>query len=278
MGLTFWGEERFRKSHAEGHDAHGEHHGPVEPHESPRSMTVPLIVLAVGSLVVGWVGIPHALTGGANINMFERWLEPVIVKVHEPTPAPPHEGHLMPSATGAESTSHSAAHEPTDPKELLLMLLSLTIAAGGIYLGRLFYVKRLDLPKIWATKLRPLYTLSLNKWYLDWLLDVKGVEAGKAVNNALWSVDSTVVDGGVNGAGWMTRFWARITGWWDKWVIDLAVNATGFVTKVGSYVLRTVQTGFWQNYALLFAAGLFVILLYYVYPAISTTIKGFTGK
>ncbi|MGH2362645.1 MAG: hypothetical protein ACRDGM_19130, partial [bacterium] len=283
MGLTFWGEERFRKSHDAGHDSHGEHHGPVEPHESPRSMTLPLIVLAVGSVAVGWVGIPHALTGGANLNLFERWLEPVIVKVHE---APAAQHAVTQAAPGASSAAASesagvhseAAHEATDPREYLLMLLSLAIAAGGIYLGRLFYVKRPDLPKIWAAKLRPLYTLSFNKWYLDWLLDVKGVEAGKAVNNALWAVDATVVDGGVNGAGWMTRFWAKVTGWWDKWVIDLAVNATGFVTKVGSYVLRTVQTGFWQNYALLFAAGLFVILLYYVYPAISTTIKGFTGK
>jgi NADH:ubiquinone oxidoreductase subunit 5 (subunit L)/multisubunit Na+/H+ antiporter MnhA subunit len=331
MGLTFWGEERFRKIHAGGeadeayasahdkgltpHDATvaaaddrpyhqpGEHvgahdatdrldavaapHRHFEPHESPRSMTLPLIVLAVGSLVVGWVGIPHALTGGANINMFERWLEPVIVKVHE-APAARHAGtQAAPGATSAaaetsvaeSAAGHSeAGHEATDPKEYLLMLLSLAIAAGGIYLGRLFYIKRPDLPKIWAARLRPLYTLSFNKWYLDWLLDVKGVEAGKAVNNALWTVDATVVDGGVNGAGWMTRFWAKVTGWWDKWVIDLAVNATGFVTKVGSYMLRTVQTGFWQNYALLFAAGLFVILLYYVYPAISTTIKGFTGK
>ena len=89
--MTFWGEERFRKSHGEGHDAHGEHHGSVSRTNRRRSMTLPLIVLAVGSLVVGWVGIPHALTGGANINMFERWLEPVIVKVHEPTPAQPHE-------------------------------------------------------------------------------------------------------------------------------------------------------------------------------------------
>jgi NADH:ubiquinone oxidoreductase subunit 5 (subunit L)/multisubunit Na+/H+ antiporter MnhA subunit len=246
-------------------------------------------VLAVGSLVVGWVGIPQALTGGANINIFERWLEPVIVKVHEApaaghavTQAAPGANSAAPAreASVAESAAgHSeASHEATDPKEYLLMLLSLAIAAGGIYLGRLFYLKRPDLPKIWAARLRPLYTLSFNKWYLDWLLDVKGVEAGKAINNALWTVDATVVDGGVNGAGWMTRFWAKVTGWWDKWVIDLAVNATGFVTKVGSYMLRTVQTGFWQNYALLFAAGLFVILLYYVYPAISTTIKGFTGK
>jgi len=289
MGLTFWGEERFRKSHGEGHDSHGDHQGPVEPHESPRSMTLPLIVLAVGSVVVGWVGIPHALTGGANINLFERWLEPVIVKVHESRPAQHTVTQAAPGANSAsapvetsaaeQAAGHSeAGHEATDPKEYLLMLLSLAIAAGGIYLGRVFYVKRPDLPKIWTAKLRPLYTLSFNKWYLDWLLDVKGVEAGKAVNNALWTVDATVVDGGVNGAGWMTRFWAKVTGWWDKWVIDLAVNATGFITKASSYALRTVQTGFWQNYALLFAAGLFLILLYYVYPAISTTIKGFTGK
>jgi NADH:ubiquinone oxidoreductase subunit 5 (subunit L)/multisubunit Na+/H+ antiporter MnhA subunit len=239
----------------------------------------------VGSVVAGWVGIPHALTGGANINVFERWLEPVIVKVHEAPPAQHAVTQAAPGANpAAEAAETSAAghseagHEATDPKEYLLMLLSVAIAAGGIYLGRVFYLKRPDLPKIWAAKLRPLYTLSFNKWYLDWLLDVKGVEAGKAVNNALWTVDAIVVDGGVNGASWMTRLWVKVTGWWDKWVIDLAVNATGWITRAGSYVLRTVQTGFWQNYALLFAGGLFLILLYYVYPAISTTIKGFTGK
>ncbi|MFY9573322.1 MAG: NADH-quinone oxidoreductase subunit L [Blastocatellia bacterium] len=327
MGLTFWGEERFRKVHAGGEadeahaaahdkglkphdaalasagdrphhqpdehvgahdatdrlDAHGVAHGHFEPHESPRSMTLPLLVLAAGSLVVGWIGIPHALTGGSNLNFFERWLEPVIVRVHEPAAAPHGVTQAAPGAnpvTTAESSSvqAEASHEPVDPTEYVLMLLSLAVAAGGIYLGYTFYVKRPDLPGVWAAKLRPLYKLSFNKWYWDWLLDVKGVEAAKAVNNALWEVDAEVVDGGVNGAGWMTRYWAKASGWWDKWVIDLAVNATGFITKAGSYVLRTVQTGFWQNYALLFAAGLFLILLYYVYPAISTTIKGFTGK
>jgi NADH:ubiquinone oxidoreductase subunit 5 (subunit L)/multisubunit Na+/H+ antiporter MnhA subunit len=223
-------------------------------------MTLPLQVLAVGSTIAGLIGIPLALTfGKLDINFFEHWLDPVIVKTHE---------------AGA---AHAAPHH-WEPIELVLMALSVGVAVLGIYLGKLFYERRTDLADIWAAKLRPLYTLSLNKWYLDWLLDVKGVEAGKAVNNALWSVDSTVVDGGVNGAGWMTRFWAKVTGWWDKWVIDLLVNATGFVAKVGSYVLRTFETGFWQNYALLFAGGLFLILIYYVYPAISTTIRGFTGK
>jgi len=290
MGLTFWGEERFRKVHAAGEadEAHAAAHDKdLKPHESPRSMTLPLIVLAVGSVVAGLVGIPHALTGGANLNIFERWLEPVIVNVnrtpatrlHTAQPAPGEGSVAAPSeAREAESSNGEPAHEPVDSKEYLLMLLSLAVAAGGIYLGRVFYVKRPELPKVWAAKLRPLYTLSFNKWYWDDLLDVKGVEAGKALNNALWDVDSTFVDGGVNGSAWVTRFWSTVSGWWDKWVIDLAVNATGWITRAGSFVLRTVQTGFWQNYALLFAAGLFLILLYYVYPAISTTIKGFSGK
>ncbi|HSB09508.1 MAG TPA: NADH-quinone oxidoreductase subunit L [Blastocatellia bacterium] len=280
MGLTFWGEERFRKSHNEGPASHGEHHGPVEPHESPRSMTLPLIVLAVGAVVGGWVGIPAALTGGANANLFERWLEPVIVKVDHTTtePAPGAHPAAAPAETAAAASAHGEASHEVDPMEYLLIVLSLAIALGGIYLGRVFYVKRPDLPKVWAAKLRPLYQLSFNKWYWDYLLDVKGVEAVKAVDNALFQVDAEVVDGGVNGSAWVTRFWATVTGWWDKWVIDLAVNASGWITRAGSFVLRTVQTGFWQNYVLLFALGLFLILLYYVYPAITTTIKSFTGK
>jgi NADH-quinone oxidoreductase subunit L len=258
MSMTFKGEERFKKTNHDSHES-SDHHGPVEPHESPRVMTLPLQVLAVFSTIAGLVGIPLALSFGKNINFFERWLEPIIVKTHE---------------AGAE---HAVAHQ-VEPIEYVLMALSVGVAILGIYLGKLFYERRTELAGIWAAKVKPLYTLSFNKWYLDWLLDVKGVEAGKAVNNALWKVDSAVVDGGVNGAGWMTRFWAKVTGWWDKWVIDLAVNATGWITKAGSYVLRTVQTGYWQNYALLFAAGLFVILLYYVFPAVSTTIKGFSGK
>lgn len=243
-------------------------------------MTLPLIVLAIGAVVAGWVGIPPALTGGANLNLFERWLEPVIVKVEHATaePAPGAHSATAPAETSAVASAHEeASHEP-DPMEYLLIVLSLAIAAGGIYLGRVFYVKRPDLPKIWAAKLRPLYKLSFNKWYWDYLLDVKGVEGVKAIDNALFQVDAEVVDGGVNGSASVTRFWSTVSGWWDKWVIDLAVNATGWITRAGSFVLRAVQTGFWQNYALLFALGLFVILLYYVYPAISATLKGFTGK
>jgi NADH-quinone oxidoreductase subunit L len=268
MALTFWGEERFRKAHSDDHHDHGHddhshghgdhhHHGPVEPHESPSSMTWPLIVLAAGSAVVGLLGIPPALTFGKDINFFEHWIDHVIVPVGE--------------------AGHGAAHH-IEPIEYVLILLSLGIATGGILLGRHFYLKNPQLPAIWAEKLRPLYTLSVNKWYWDWLLDVKAVEAGKSVNNALWKVDATVVDGGVNGSAWLTRLWATISGIWDKWVIDLAVNATGWITRASSFVFRAFQTGFWQNYALLFTVGLFLIAVFYMWPAVVSTVRIMIGK
>jgi NADH:ubiquinone oxidoreductase subunit 5 (subunit L)/multisubunit Na+/H+ antiporter MnhA subunit len=213
-------------------------------------------VLAVCSLVGGWVGIPLALTFGKDINFFEHWLHPVIATVGE--------------------AEHAGAHH-IEPIEYALMILSLGVAVGGIYLGKLFYEKRTELASVWAAKLRPLYTLSFNKWYWDWLLDEKGVEAGKAVNNALWKVDATVVDGGVNGSAWLTRVWATISGWWDKWVIDLAVNATGWVTRAGSIIFRAVQTGAWQNYALLFTLGLFIIVFLYEWTVIMSTLRNLFG-
>jgi NADH-quinone oxidoreductase subunit L len=260
-------------------DARGVSHGHfTEPHESPRSMTLPLIVLAAFSMFVGLVGVPAALTGGANLNFFEKWLEPVIVDVHRApshSEAAPGAHSTATPAVSEASTAHAEAAHEIHPEEYLLMLLSILIAVGGIYLGRLFYLKRPDLPAAWAERMRPLYKLSLNKWYWDYLLDVKGVDAGKSLNNSLWKVDEEIVDGGVNGSAWVTRFWATVSGWWDKWVIDLAVNATGWVTRAGSIVLRTLQTGLWQNYALLFTLGLFLILAYYDYPAVVSGVKDF---
>ena len=273
MMLTFRGKERFNTDH--GHI----------PHESPRNMTIPLIALAAGSIVVGFLGVPQSMFGS---NHFERWLEPVIQEVHQgvqPT-AGVAEAPALGTSNGAQSASSEGdiskapapTHEKTNPIEYILMLLSLGIAVGGIWLGKLFYEKRPELAVEWGKKLKPLYTLSFNKWYWDYLLDVKGVEAGIAANNALWKIDSVAVDGGVNGSAWLTRMWSRISGWWDTWVIDTAVNATGWVTQAGSLILRAFQTGHWQNYALLFVMGLFVILILYIYPAIPWAFNAMTGK
>ncbi|HEY6660740.1 MAG TPA: NADH-quinone oxidoreductase subunit L, partial [Pyrinomonadaceae bacterium] len=77
MVMTFWGKERFRETHESKHqepDDH-HHHGPVEPHESPWLMTLPLIVLGVLSTVGGFIGVPYALAN-RDINVIEHTLEP----------------------------------------------------------------------------------------------------------------------------------------------------------------------------------------------------------
>src|SRR5437016_8362165 len=87
MVMTFWGTERFREKHAPHEHEHDHAHQTVEPHESPLSMTIPLIVLAVLSMVGGLVGVPYALsslTGGHPENYFERRLAPA---VNSTTPA-----------------------------------------------------------------------------------------------------------------------------------------------------------------------------------------------
>jgi NADH-quinone oxidoreductase subunit L len=266
-------------------------HAHFEPHESPRSMTVPLIVLAVFSAVAGLIGIPRAISalGGskANIHVLEHWLAPVIVNPNLPYVAAAGEsggatagseagsmGASTESGMEAAAVESGAAHEVSSV-EYLLMVLSLAIALGGIYLGRLFYLKDPGLPRIWSMRLKPLYELSHNKWYWDYLLDVKGIEAGKAVDNALFAVDADVVDGAVNGAGWTTRFSAWFSGLFDKWVVDLAVNAVGWITRAGSIIFRSFQTGFWQNYALIFTLGLFVTLFLYERHAIPVVMEGF---
>jgi len=129
---------------------------------------------------------------------------------------------------------------------------------------------------VWAERLRPFYKLSFNKWYWDYLLDVKGVEAGKSVNRSLWSVDSEVIDGGVNGSAWVTRFWSAASGWWDRWIVDgILVWLTSKLAYAGSVVFRSIQTGFWQNYALLFTLGLFLIFFYYDYTAVVSGMRDF---
>jgi NADH-quinone oxidoreductase subunit L len=257
MVLTFEGKERFREAPAHdahddqkdhsAHDDHGHHHV-HEPHESPTSMTMPLIILAVFSTVVGLLGIPH-------LSIFEHWLEPIVAHVGE------HKEH--PGFSGLEFG---------------FMVLSIAVATAGIFLARQFYLHKQQLAEEWTKRLQPLYKLSANKWYWDYLLDVKGVEAGKAVNNGLWKVDAAVVDGSVNGAGALAKFGAKISNLWDKYVVDLLVNATGWISKGGSLVLRTFQTGFWQNYVLVFVLGVFVIFAFYIYPAISATFKTWFNK
>src|SRR5690349_18837385 len=154
MVMTFWSNERFHASSKElDHEAHTEHHheqvASHRPHESPLSMTIPLIVLAILSTIGGLVGIPYALSslaGGHPDNYFERTLSPVVSHANENTTTgestsevrwetpPPQEIDGKPAfgpahqAAGAEP----AASAGEVNEERLFTLISVAIALMGI--------------------------------------------------------------------------------------------------------------------------------------------------
>jgi NADH-quinone oxidoreductase subunit L len=295
VAMTFWGKERFRDGHMHTpeHEVHNEDHDTPQhrahiPHESPRSMWVPLAVLAVLATIGGFVGISTAFTGGKHIGgrlNIVNFLDPVIWNpttryfgTHEvvdsygkplqrvgeirfglvttelePAEVPPpygHEGFNL--AHAVESKLHSEI-----ATEWLFIIISLAVAGIGIGLGFLFYVKDTRLPDIWAARLRPLYEASYNKYWVDefygWAVTRRVMDAARAV----FAFDSKVIDGGVNGAGWLTRLSSRVTGLTDQYFVDGLVNAVAaFVIRLMSPLFRAAQTGFTQNYALVMVLGL----------------------
>jgi NADH-quinone oxidoreductase subunit L len=209
-------------------------------HESPRVMTVPLTVLALGSVFAGWLGTPKLWHLGEGFRTFENWLAPAFAT--------------------AKSVEHPAS------TEWILMGLSVAVALAGIGVARYFYSIRTDIPDRIAQAWRPLYTVLYNKWYVDELFDFLFVNGlGKGGGQVCSAFDRDVVDGGVNGAGWLTRAIATISNWWDKWIIDgLLVNGPAIVTRLVSYPVRLVQWGLVQWYALVMVAGVVGFVIYYV--------------
>jgi NADH-quinone oxidoreductase subunit L len=219
-------------------------------HESPRSMTLPLGVLAVGAVLAGYLGIPAILGGG---NWFERFLHPVLASAH----------HTLESVFAASVPGHEV--------EWGLMAASVGVAGLGILVATQLYLWRPALAdRMQATFAGP-HRLLLNKYYVDeayGAVFVRGLALGGG--NALWGVDRHVVDGGdgevrpglgVNGIAWLSRdVVARVSDLWDKYVVDGLVNLAAFVLDNLSYLFRSVQNGLVQHYALSMLFGVFVLI------------------
>ncbi len=148
-------------------------------HESPKVMIVPLAVLALGSILAGWVAV-NAFVGEG---MEAFWGDSI---------------RILP-AHGALAASH---HVP-----LLVKLSPLVLALAGIGLAWWMYIRKPDIAAIWAAKLRPAYLLSFNKWYFDELFDALLVRPAFVVGRGLWkSGDGTLIDGvGPDGVASTTR-------------------------------------------------------------------------
>jgi NADH-quinone oxidoreductase subunit L len=241
MFMTFYGKPRMSAEVA--------HH----VHESPKTMTVPLMVLAAGSVLAGWIGVPKLWTVFSDgFRAFEVWLEPVFAS---------ETAHAVHQAAGEAA---QAGHHDTSI-EWLLMGASVVIAICGILLARYMYLVKPEVADAVQRASGPLYKTLLNKWYVDEIYDFLFVNGlSKGGGTLLSRFDARVVDGGVNGAGWLTRFSSTVSIFWDTWVVDGTVRLTSFVVSLLSYPVRVIQTGYVQAYALVFVAGVLAIFGYYL--------------
>jgi len=247
-----------------GHDSGHGHggHGHGEPHESPFSMWLALVVLAAGSILVGFLGVPAALGGS---NRFEHWLSPV-TEAHASHGAEHAEkpAHGEPAAHGSEPAKEGHAH---NPMEYVLMLVSIGAAFGGIGFAWYIYGKRQGVPaQEFAEKHRELYELVHDKYRVDELYEAAVVTPLLNLNEGTCRFDNEVVDGAVNGAAWVGKKVAGGTGLVDNEVVDAAVNGAAVAIQIVSRRVRRAQTGNIKEY-LTFAlvGGLFVIALFCLY-------------
>lgn len=247
-------------------------------------MWVPLVVLAVLATVGGFVGVGPAfrfVTGaehpGGRMNIV-NWLEPVIWRPAAEA-AGEHGSEPNETALGfnlAHAVEHSTGSELAT--EWIFIVISLVAAGIGMLLGFTFYLWRPALPDVWAQRLRPLYRASYNKYWVDefygWAITRRTMDAARAV----FSFDSKIVDGIVNGIAALSRFVSRIVGGIDKYFVDGLVNAiAAFIARLMSPLLRAAQTGFTQNYALVMVVGLMIAVAAFFARDIAQTLRGIFG-
>ena len=211
------------------------------PHESPRLMTAPLVLLAIGASVAGFVGVPAALGGGAAI---EHFLEPSF------------------TVEGAHAAEH--AHHLSHAAEIGLMALSVAIALGAIGFAWRNYVSRPEAAAEMAGRWAGAHRVLTNKYYVDELYDATAVRGTTSGARSLWRFDGAVVDGAVNGAGWTTVALAWISHVLDKYLVDGLVNLVGWICREGSYGFRRFQTGLIQNYAFATLVGVFAFVTWLI--------------
>ncbi len=264
-------------------------------HESPKVMTVPLMILAALSF---WVWY------GANpINPPEGWFMkkwvPMAVQIVPANTAPKfgqleaksegkseakpeahgekdatsfastpvaenkeHEAELMPHQEMLEKKTHEVAG--------MGMLISIFVAITGIACAWFFYLKNTTAIGGIQRALMPLYKFSLNKWYIDELYEFAVVGTFMFIARSCAWFDTNIVDGAVNGIGNVTILVSRISGWFDKYVVDGFVNLTAGITQFIGLMFRQVQTGKIQTYMAWTLAGVVVLFFVAKYVVLKT--------
>ena len=226
-------------------------------HEAPKSMTVPLIVLAVLSVAGGWIGIPAALTGKSPA--FERWLEPVFAS----TDASEAGRSARARAEGGSHAGSEGAHGAAN-SELGLMGLAVGFAAAGIFGAAAVYRQPGRADRL-ATALGPAYKLVRNLYWVDELYEFVFLKPFRTACDAAQALDVSVVDGAVRGVRNVTIGLSYISSVADDWIVDGLVRGAGAAVRECSKILRLLQTGRVQNYAAVMVFGMFVLMVMYTF-------------
>jgi len=165
-------------------------------------MALALIVLAIGSVLAGFVGIPHALGGH---NRIEAFLEPAF-EAHAIAPATEFQV-VQPGAAPETPAAGHAATAADEKTELMLMALSSGIALAGIGIAWYFWLANRKAAATVARSATPIYTLLLNKYYVDEIYNAVVVQPIKQMSTlVLWKgADAALIDGTVNGVGAAVR-------------------------------------------------------------------------
>ncbi|MCI0569006.1 MAG: hypothetical protein L0Z52_12600 [Acidobacteria bacterium] len=223
-------------------------------------MTVPLLVLAVLSIIGGWVGIPKSMSLGADLNAFEHYLAPVF------EPAAGESGKLAGGLAEGGITAGAASHgEGALGLELLLMALTLVVVALSLALAYRFYRSRPEVPKRLAEAFPTLGNLLASKYYVDELYALVIIRPYALACRGLYAFDVRVVDGAVNGIRHSTVGLSHLSRFFDQYVVDGAVNASAYLTRALSLGFRRMQTGLVQSYLSLFVFGIFVFVSFYLF-------------
>jgi NADH-quinone oxidoreductase subunit L len=189
-------------------------------HDAPPAMAIALVLLAVGSVVAGYIGVPEVLVHGGNrITTFL---------------APSFQAPGMAAVVEGAAADHHAL-------ELGLMAFSVLVAFAGIGLATSIYLRNPARADVIAARMPRLYQLLLNKYYVDEIYDAAIVQPAKRMSTVLWrGVDAGLIDGTVNSVGLVVRGWSAVlrrlqTGSVRAYAMSLFV---GVVAIVGYYLWR----------------------------------------
>jgi NADH-quinone oxidoreductase subunit L len=232
------GHDAGPAAHAAAHDddAHGGHHG-GPPHESPWTITMVLSLLAAGSFLTLFLGIPMAWTGKEPA--LEQWLAPALTA-----------GHGVPFV----ETAHWM--------EYAFQGIGVLAGAVGWFFAMVLYKDaKSTVPATLKARFEGIWTVVYNKYYVDELYAAIVLKPSVGIARAFSRFDGTVLDGIVNFAGAVGRFLGRLDAAIDKYVVDGLVNAVGNAFLGMGRAFRNIQTGRIQTYLYGALGGALVVVL-----------------